>query len=67
MHKLECGCVVVFQNMDLDAETAYLEIRVDFCQEHNDISIFAGPDWVRFETRRVDDAGQSEEADSGAA
>lgn len=41
--KLACGCIVTLQGIELEPESATCEFRVDFCDKHNDLKVFYGP------------------------
>ena len=44
-----CGCSLELDNVDLYVEYAHIELYVSFCEEHRDVRLVSGSDWVRFE------------------
>jgi len=46
---LECGCTVELDNLGVYDDCAHVELYVNFCEEHEDVKLTAGSDWLRIE------------------
>ncbi len=50
--RLSCGCTIELDNFGLYDDCAHIELYVNFCEEHQDVKLTFGSDWLRLEAWR---------------
>ena len=46
---LECGCSLDLDEVELLPGYAHIGLYVNFCEEHEDVKLSVGSDWLRLE------------------